>query len=223
MPGPLDRLRQRPLVLGAGAGLAARLYSAAVRQEAPQEAEVFVVDERHLFDAHDAGATAAAAGAAAASRVAFVASLSLPGGAPLLASFRGQHSPRGRHFRHRLRLLARCLRRFDCRLRRFGFSLRLFDRRLRLYLLLHPHLTRTGSLPLRRAPAAPSPRALPATARRRAYRGTAPGRRRPPCDSASDRQGYPRNGCAGALRHTPGGPSAETDCIAPPACARPPR
>src|SRR3990172_2028219 len=73
----LDRLGQRSRVLGAGAGLAARLYPAAAREEAPQEAEVLVVDGGHLFDAHDAGAAAAAAEAAATATAAALAVLAV--------------------------------------------------------------------------------------------------------------------------------------------------
>ncbi len=60
MARPFDRLGQSPLVLGAGAGLAASLDTAAVRDEAPQEVEVLIVDKRHLVRAHYADTSASA-------------------------------------------------------------------------------------------------------------------------------------------------------------------
>src|SRR3990170_5778372 len=194
MASALDRLRQGALVLGAGSSLAARLDAAAVGEEAPQKAEVLVVHEGLPVHAHGAGASTAAA----------------------VAPRPGVLTPRRVPLLPRRALLNGGSELADLRLRLVLF-------RLLLDLSLHTILTRTVSLQPRCVRAVRAPRAPRARARRPACPGTAPGWRRPPCDSASDRQGCPRSGCAGDPRHTPGGPSGGTDCTAPPAYARPPR
>jgi len=52
--GPLDRVRERALVLGAGAGPAPRFDAATIRDESAQKADVLVVDNFDLVGAHDA-------------------------------------------------------------------------------------------------------------------------------------------------------------------------
>src|SRR6266540_1220233 len=57
---PLDRVRERALVLGAGAGLASRLDASTIRNESAEEVDVLVVDNLDLVRAHDAYPAAAA-------------------------------------------------------------------------------------------------------------------------------------------------------------------
>src|SRR5205823_11139965 len=56
--GPLDGLRQRPLMLRAGVCLPPRVDPAAVGDETAQKADVLIVDNLDLIGAHDADAAA---------------------------------------------------------------------------------------------------------------------------------------------------------------------
>jgi hypothetical protein len=60
VPGPLDRGADQPLVLEAGAGLAAGFDLAAVADVHAQAGDIFVVDALHLVDAEAADLAAAA-------------------------------------------------------------------------------------------------------------------------------------------------------------------
>src|SRR3989304_5453828 len=92
MARPLDGLRQGALVLGAAAGLAARIDPGALADEAPQEARVLVVDARHLLDAHDAGPPPPEPAAPAGPLLPPRRASGPPGGAPPCA--RPRNSPR---------------------------------------------------------------------------------------------------------------------------------
>jgi hypothetical protein len=67
MAGAFDCARQRPLVLGAGAGLSSGLDLAPVGDIAPQHVVVLVVDARYLVDAEVTDARSAIASPTAAS------------------------------------------------------------------------------------------------------------------------------------------------------------
>jgi hypothetical protein len=64
MPGPLESHGQHALVAGAGAGLAAGVDLAAVRNVAPELRGLFVVNVFDLVDAKGADASSAKAAAA---------------------------------------------------------------------------------------------------------------------------------------------------------------
>ncbi len=61
--GALDSVGKRALVLGAGAGTAARLDSGTIGDEAAKERDVLVVHVPDVIGAHDADAPSAAASA----------------------------------------------------------------------------------------------------------------------------------------------------------------
>jgi hypothetical protein len=66
VPGALDRRRQRALVLGAGAGLAARLDHPTVGDEAAQARDILIVDVLDAIDAEAADLAARERAATAA-------------------------------------------------------------------------------------------------------------------------------------------------------------
>lgn len=61
MPCPLDRAGQGTLVLGASAGLAARLDPRSIRYKPAEERNVFVIDNLDVVRAHNTDAAAASA------------------------------------------------------------------------------------------------------------------------------------------------------------------
>ena len=73
MTGALDRARQRPLVLRAGARFSPRLDTCSIGDKASQEADVLVVHGLDLVGAHDADAAPASASPSARPVVALCA------------------------------------------------------------------------------------------------------------------------------------------------------